>query len=84
MTRNIVVDSPGVSVQISFCGHDNWSDGWVVAHICTPLHTSAQMRQKCQAHNVGDRNLPDICVDVCVYLAICLLDQSLDESCSTS
>jgi len=52
MTCNIVVDTPGVGVQISFCGHDNRSDGWVVAHICTPLYMSRQVRQKSQPRNV--------------------------------
>ena len=44
MPRNVVIYTPGVGVQVSFCGPDNWGDGWVVTYICTPLQMSRQLR----------------------------------------
>ena len=36
---HIIIDSPGIGVQVMLCGHHHWRDRGVVPHISTPLQT---------------------------------------------
>ena len=41
---HVVIDTPGVSVQVSICGHDDWGDRRVITHICPALHRTMVWR----------------------------------------